>query len=61
MTDLMKSSLFNHVFMSFQSGFSAFLFKRAITGSNANLTASGGLAYALNSSKSAFLMPETAS
>ena len=57
----MKSSLFNHNLISFQSGFSAFLLKSAITGSNANLTASGGLAYALNSSKSAFLMPETAS
>jgi len=40
--------------MSFQSGFSAFLLKSAITGSNASFTASGGLAYALNSSSYPF-------
>jgi len=44
MTDLIKSSLFNQALISFQSGFSAFLLNRAITGSKANLTASGGLA-----------------
>lgn len=57
----MKSSLFNHNLISFQSGFSPFLLKSAITGSKANFTASGGFAYALNSSNYPFWIPETLS